>query len=93
MDFMINGKKKSNCNRTKILAWVLLFSFSYFQLFPAYAEDPFTLVSGGFTNYTCDTAGCTFNGLQNGTILQWNNFNIDLGNSLSFLFSTAGGSV
>jgi len=93
MDFPKKGKLITIRKRAKPAAFLTAFLFIYLQVFSVFADDPFTVVSGGFDGYTCDASGCTFTGLQDGTIINWNGFNVDFGSSLNFLFSMAGGSV
>ncbi len=79
----------------KVLSLVLSFALFCFQVIPLYADDvvPPEVEAGGYDSYSCDASGCTFNGLQDGTVFNWDQFNIDLGQTFNFWFNIAGGSV
>ena len=86
----LTNAKKFN----KTAAIFLIVALFFFQISSGFAwtENDFRVISGGYESFSCDASGnCTFNGLQDGTIIEWlNGFSIAAGTSMSFLFGNIG---
>lgn len=93
MDFPRRGSLITIRKRAKPIAFLAVFLFVFLQTFSAFACNGVTVVAGGYGGCTDTGSGYTFTDVQDGTILNWNGFNINLGQTFSFLFSTAGGSI
>ncbi len=93
MDFPRQGKLITIRKRSKPVAFLAIFLFVFLQVFSAFACDGVTVVTGGYGGCTDTGSGYSFTDVQDGTILNWNGFNIDIGQTFSFLFSIAGGSI
>jgi len=92
MDFTKTGKLAKLQNPLKILALLVSITLIFSPI--SYACTGFSVVSGGYDSCTQDANGnMTFQGLQDGTIFNWNGFNIAASQTFSFLFNIAGGSV